>query len=124
MGAILGFLVTNPMVILGFIGIFVATGVFGEVRGWIRERHAVAVAVKPWVAAVVERDKAAAFKETLVSNATKDREKVRNEIASLQAQLEAADIERKNAKVPECNFSADDIRVLNGGRPAKKPPAR
>jgi hypothetical protein len=124
MGAILGFLVANPMVILGFLGIFVATGVFGEVRGWIRERHAVAVAVKPWAAAVVERDKAAAFKETLVTNAIKDRERTKNEIAALQTQLEASEIQRKAAKAPECNLSADDVRMLNGGRATKKPATR
>ena len=126
--SIFGFLLANPMVILGFLGVFAMSGVYSEVKGWYRERQI----VKPWVAAVKdrdaaiqERDNAVIVKEAIVVEAIKARENSKHEVAQLQAQLEAAEIERKAAKAPDCNFSADDVRMLNRGRnPDKKPPAR
>lgn len=113
MGAILGFLVANPMVILGFLGVFVFTSVGSEIKSWWHEHQV----IKPWVAAVKERDEASQIKETIAIQAIASRENSLNEIAQLKSELEAAEMDRKVRNVADCPWSDDDARVLNNGHP-------
>lgn len=116
MGVILSFLVGNPMVILGLLGVFVFTSVGADLKGWYREHQI----VKPWAAAVKERDDAAGIKDQIAIQAIQSRETANVEIESLRMQLDAAEAQRKAMGVADCPWSDDDLRMLNGGRPGAK----
>jgi hypothetical protein len=116
--SILGFLLANPMVILGFLGVFVFSSIGSDIKGWYRERQV----IKPWIAAVKERDAASSVKEAIAIQAIESRESSLHEISDLRTQLEAAELERKAKNTTECPWTDDDIRVLNSGRGRKKSP--
>lgn len=120
MGALLGFAVSNPLIILAVIATFVASGWFSDVRSYFRERQVVVAAVQPWVKAVEERDEASQIKERIALDAIVARENSKHEIARLQVELEAAELERKTMGAAECPWSDDDVRMLNNGGGAKK----
>lgn len=120
MGAILSFFASNPLIILGFIGAFVASGWYSDVKSWYSERHAVTQAVQPWAKAVAERDEAAKIKDQIAIEAIQARENTTNEIEKLRAQFEIAEHARAASGAPDCNWSDDDIRMLNNGRGIKK----
>lgn len=123
MGAILSWLLSNPLSILAMIGIFTFTSIGSDIKHWFAERHAVQQAVKPWVKAVAERDQAAAQKEEILDEALNAKVKAELAISEIQARFENEDYKRKLAGTPECYWSDDDLRLLNSAiaeRPASR----
>lgn len=108
--SLLSWLVSNPMMILGAIGIWVATGWISDVKGYFDKR---AVA-RPLIEAIGERDRAVETKDKLVREALFARDNAQVEVQQLRAELDEAEIKRKVAGVPDCVWSRNDIRLLNG----------
>lgn len=116
MGAILGFLVGNPLILAAGLGVFLLTSVGAELKSWYHEIQI----VKPWSAAVKERDDAAQLKDQIAIQAIAAREGTQREIESLRSQFEVAEAQRKAMGVADCAWSDDDLRLFNSGRPGAK----
>lgn len=111
-------LLSSPMAILAMLAVFVGTSVFGEVKGWMERREAIA----PWAVAVAERDQWSAQKDKITEIAIQETEKATNEIQQLRAALDEAEIARKLVKAPDCVWSDDDIELLNNAKAARHRP--
>jgi hypothetical protein len=101
------------------LAVFVGTSVFGEVKGWLRERDA----VTPWAVALEQSSKDAERKDQITALAIQETERATNEIQELRASLDAAEIARKLAKAPDCVWSDDDLRLLNDAKAARRRPS-
>lgn len=107
--SLLSWVVSNPMMILGAIGIWVATGWISDVQGFF-EKRAVA---RPLIEAIEVRDQTAAAKDKLITEALFARDNAQVELTQLKAELDDAELKRKAAGAPDCVWSRDDIRLLN-----------
>jgi hypothetical protein len=122
MGAILSWVMGNPMIILAMIGVFTFTSIASDVKAWWSERQAVAVAVQPWQKAVAERDEAAQIKEGILELTREAKLNAEQQIAELTAHFEEQEIKRKLAGLAECSWSDDDIKLLNAAAARKGRP--
>ena len=109
MGAIISFLLGNPMVILGLLGVFTFTSIAGDARAWWKERQA----VKPFIVAIAEHKEAAEVKEAILKNALEANEHAQEYIEALQAKQEEDAKARTAAGAVDCSWSDDDLRLLN-----------
>ncbi len=114
--SILSWFASNPLMILGAIGIWVATGWISDVKGYFAERSLAA----GYTRVIEERDQIAAKKDAIIVNALQEREKINAELSQLQAHLDDAEIARKTAGVPDCVWSRDDIRLLNTSKSKRR----
>lgn len=125
MGAIISWILGNPLIILAMIGVFTFTSVFSDARAWWSERHAVQTAVKPWIEAVARRDRIAKAQDEILVEAAQAKQKAEDEVNELKDQFEHEDIRRKAAGAADCNWSDDDVRLLNAAKAVRtRAPAR
>ena len=121
MSAIFSWIVGNPLIILGLIGVFTFTSIASDVKAWWSERSAVHAALTPWVQAVSDRDQVAQRQEQILNEAIEAKQKAEKDVVDLTFEYEQEDIRRKLAGAADYNWSDDDLRVLNltaGKRPA------
>lgn len=108
--SLLSWVVSNPIMILGAIGIWFATGWISDVKGYFEKRQI----TREWAWQVDQRDKASEVKDEMITNALFARDNAQVEIAKLRAELDDAEIKRKVAGIADCTWSDHDIRLLNG----------
>lgn len=109
MGAIIGWAVGNPLMILGVIAAITLTSWVSDVRSWYQERAAVHQAVKPWIEATKERDQAAKLKDQIAENAAKEKDDAEQELEALKAEYTA----HLTNPAGGCDWNDDDLRLLN-----------
>jgi hypothetical protein len=109
---LLGWVVSNPLMILGAIVIWIATGWISDVKGYFQQRDL----AYNWAAKVQERDTASEIKDGLIEEALNAKDRSNAEIQVLRGQLDEAEINRKVAGVPDCTWSDSDIRLLNAAK--------
>jgi hypothetical protein len=122
MGAIISWILGNPMIILAMIGVFTFTSIASDVKAWWNERHAVAAAVQPWQRAVSERDQAAKVKEGILEKTIEAKLNAEQQIEEFRAHVEEQEIKRKLAGLAECTWSDDDLKLLNAAAGRKGRP--
>lgn len=108
----------NPAILVTILSVWVGTSVYHGVTKWIDERKV----VRPYVEALIERDRAARFKDELLDAVAKDKEMKDAEAQGLREALEAYERERKPVpgSAGDCVWSGDDLRVLNSGNPRRR----
>jgi len=105
-------LFSSPFAILAMLAVFVGTSAVGEIKGWLRERDA----VTPWAIALKQSTADAQRKDQITAQAIQEMELANHEISELRAHLDAAEIARKVAGAADCQWSDDDIRLLNDAK--------
>jgi hypothetical protein len=112
MMGILSWVVSNPLMILAALGIWLATGWISDVKSWVSQRSQ----ATQYISVIAKRDQIAEAKDQQLQEALAGRDNAMLEIQKLQADLDAAEIARKTAGTPDCVWSDSDARLLNAAK--------
>src|SRR5262249_171491 len=113
--SLLTWAVSNPMMILAAIGIWLATGWISDVKGWIDRRDTAA----QYQRVVADRDAVALNKDRELQKALKEQDDARTELQGLQAQVDEAEKAHVAQAGPDCVWSDADAKLLNIAKPKR-----